>query len=224
MLKAVSAVLALAASLVVVGSLWAADEPSGPKDKPPMHHPQFSPIDRMLRGITLTDAQKAKVEELKKEYAPKFKEAFGRPGDILTEEQKKVRDEAVKAAKDAGKSEQEVWEAGRKAVKLTDEQKKKMAEIRGEKGRKAMMALDKEVRDKLLSLLTPEQKKLFKKNNMPQKHRRGPPEGGQGPEGGPPPGGGPGPEGGHGPEGGPPPEGGPGHEGGPPPGHEPDIN
>ena len=214
MLKAVSTVLALAVSLVVVGSLWAADEPSGPKDQPPMH-PQFSPIDRMLRGITLTDAQKAKVEELKKEYAPKFKEAFGRPGDILTEEQKKARDEAVKAARDAGKSEQEVWEAGRKAVKLTDEQKKKMAEIHGEKGRKAMMALDKEVRDKLLSLLTPEQKKQFKKNNASAKHRRGPPEGG------PPPGGGPGPEGGHGPEGGPPPEGGPG---GPPPGREPDIN
>jgi Spy/CpxP family protein refolding chaperone len=202
MWKFVGTALTLVASLVVVGSLWAADEPGGPKGDHPPRPPKFDPIGRMLHEVTLTDAQKVKVEELKKEFAPKFKDAFAKPDDILTPEQKQARKEAVKAAKDAGKDRDEVREAGRNAVKLTDEQKKKMAESR-EKGRKAMQALDKEVREKLASILTPEQMKQVKSGDRHGRHRRGPPpEGGPGHEGGPPPDGGPGP-------GGPPPEGGP---------------
>jgi Spy/CpxP family protein refolding chaperone len=198
MLKVLSTVVTLFASLVVVGGLLAADGP-GPEGNRPPRPPRMDPIGMMLRGITLTDAQKPQVEELKKEYGPKYKEAFGKLDDILTDEQKKARKAAVKEAKEAGKEPWDVHKAGRDAVQLTDEQKKKMAE-NWQKNAKARQALDKEVREKLLKVLTPEQAKQLKKNDRHGKRRDGPPGGGPGPEGGPP------PEGGRGPEGGPPPE------------------
>jgi Spy/CpxP family protein refolding chaperone len=198
MLKVMSTVLAVVASLVVVGGLLAADAPKETKDKQP--RPQFDPIEMMLRGVTLSDAQKAKVEALKKEYAPKFKAAFEKHGDFLTQEQKKAMEEARAAHKDP----RETW----KSLKLTDAQKAKM-----EEGRKAMQALQKEVKDKVMNLLTPAQKKQLKKAHG--KHKGGPEGGPGGPEGGP---GGPG-----GPEGGPGGPGGPGDsEGGPRPHHGPD--
>ena len=65
---------------------------------------------------------------------------------VLTADQKKARDDAVKAAKDAGKKGPEVLRAARAAVKLTDDQKAKMKEDRyaSEKGspREAHGAVD----------------------------------------------------------------------------------
>ena len=75
-----------------------------------------------------------------------------------TAEQKKARDEAVKAAKDAGKKGRELFEAGNAALKLTDEQKAKTAECF-----KAMEISNKEIRDKITKLLTPEQQEVLKK-------------------------------------------------------------
>ena len=112
----------------------------------------------ILKNLDLTDAQKAKVEELKKEYGPKFKETLKKFGDILTEEQKKARAEAVKSAAAAGKHGKEVWEAVRAAVKLTDEQKAKLAEVR-----KQLHSLREEAKAKFVPLLTAEQKEKLEK-------------------------------------------------------------
>ena len=76
---------------------------------------------------------------------------------IFTADQKKARDEAAKAAKDAGKSRKEVMEAGRAAMKLTDDQKAKLAD-----DRKESAALAKEVREKAMSILTADQKEQVK--------------------------------------------------------------
>ena len=107
-------------------------------------------IDRVerVKDLNLTDDQKAKLAELKKEYAPKLKAAHRQFDNVLTADQKKARDDAIKAARDAGKSRREVFQAGTAAVKLTDAQKAKMAE-----GRKAMEALNKEIIDKVNSAL-----------------------------------------------------------------------
>ncbi len=103
------------------------------------------------QGLKLTDDQKAQVKELRKEYGPKFKAAAD---SILTAEQKKARADAVKAAKAEGKKGREVMKAAHEAVKLTDEQKAKIKE--------AMKPLHKEVREKIMAILTPEQKAQLK--------------------------------------------------------------
>ncbi len=92
-MRCVASVLALAVALTFVGKLSAADDQASPAKS--HHHAMMAPWD-ILNGLTLTADQKAKVKELGKEYRPKFKAAFD---SILTDEQKKARDDAVSAAK-----------------------------------------------------------------------------------------------------------------------------
>jgi Spy/CpxP family protein refolding chaperone len=115
-------------------------------------------IDRVERipGINLTDDQKSKLADLKKEYAPKQKEIADKLAAVPTAEQKKARDEAIKEARDAGtRPDREAIQA---AMKLTDAQKAEMTKLR-----KAQSDLDKEITDKVTKLLTPEQQETLKK-------------------------------------------------------------
>jgi len=162
-MKIVSLGLALLMSLALVGKVFAADEKK-PEDKG-AHRPGAEGFD-FLRGLKLTDEQKAKVEEINKEFAPKRKAVWEKMDGILTADQKKARDEAVKAAKDAGKNGREVMEAGRAAVKITDEQKAKRAELR-----KESEAINKEYLEKVEPLLTPEQKAQLKERREHRKER-----------------------------------------------------
>jgi len=146
-MKIVASMLALAVALTFVGNLSAADKPSGKHG-----HGMAAPWD-MLKGLNLTDDQKAKVKELHKEYGPKYHAAAD---SVLTDEQKTARADAIKAAKADGKKGPEVRKAAMQAVKLTDEQKAKMKE--------AVKPLNKEIKDKLLAILTPEQKDQLKQN------------------------------------------------------------
>jgi Spy/CpxP family protein refolding chaperone len=146
-MKFVASLLALAVAFTVVGKLSADDAPAKPK-----HHGMAGPFE-MLKGLDLTADQKAKVKEVGKEFHSKMKAAAD---SVLTDEQKTARDEAVKAAKDAGKKGREVQKAAHDAVKLTAEQKTKMKD--------AMKPVDKEIREKLMDILTDEQKAQVKKN------------------------------------------------------------
>ena len=101
----------------------------------------------MLKGLTLTEEQKAKVDALRKEYEPKLNEAMD---SVLTADQKQASDtDAIKAAKDAGKTGPEVFKAAMAAVNFADEQKAKMKE--------AVEPIGKEVREKIKAILTPKQ-------------------------------------------------------------------
>jgi Spy/CpxP family protein refolding chaperone len=146
-MRLVASVLALAVALTFVGNLSAADKPSGKHG-----HPVAAPWD-ILKGLNLTDDQKAKVKELRKEYGSKYHAAAD---SVLTDEQKTARADAIKAAKAEGKKGPELHKAVAAAVKLTDEQKAKMKE--------AVKPLNKEFKDKLLAILTPEQKDQVKQN------------------------------------------------------------
>jgi len=148
-MRILASVLALAVALTMVGKLWADDDKACPATKP-HHHAMAMPWE-LLKGLNLTDDQKAKVKELHKEYGPKFKAVAD---GILTTDQQKARDDAVKAAKAEGKKGPEVWKAAMNAVKLTDDQKAKLME--------AMKPLHKEVHTKLLAILTSEQREQLK--------------------------------------------------------------
>ena len=108
MMRIVSIVLALAMSLTLTGKLLAADGGSSTEGKPPCEGRQrpfgiAERIERLTKDLNLTDEQKTKLEALKKDLASKFGDARKKMDDILTAEQKKARDEAVKAAREAGK-------------------------------------------------------------------------------------------------------------------------
>jgi hypothetical protein len=69
-----------------------------------------------------------KAKKVVDEHAPKIAEAQAAVDSILTDEQKKARNAAQKAAKDAGKKGKEAQAEVEAALKLTDEQKAKMKE------------------------------------------------------------------------------------------------
>ena len=116
--------------------------------------PAAVPFAGFLQGLNLSDAQKAKLQDLQKEFAGKFQAAHKKMEDILTDAQKKARATALEEAKKAGKPMREAFQAAQKAVSLTPEQKAKFNEAG-----KAMGAVYHELHDKVTALLTPEQKK-----------------------------------------------------------------
>jgi Spy/CpxP family protein refolding chaperone len=69
-----------------------------------------------FEDLDLTDAEVTKIEEICKETRPKIEKALEALDGILTEEQQKARDEAIKA----GKPRREIMES----LKLTEDQKK----------------------------------------------------------------------------------------------------
>jgi Spy/CpxP family protein refolding chaperone len=128
--------------------------------------PGGDPLAFLLRDLTLSDEEKAKIEDVRKEFGPKLAEARKKVESIPSDQQKKDRDEAMKAARDAGKSQREAFAAGLEAMKLSDEQKAKSAEAR-----KAMEAISREMREKVLSVLTPENKEKVEQRIAEMKKR-----------------------------------------------------
>jgi Spy/CpxP family protein refolding chaperone len=148
-MRAISSALALLLSLAIVNTLRAADAAEGQESK---HPPRFQNFGLPLDQLNLTDDQKAKVDELWKEYGPQIAESEKRMAAILTDEQRQARQEAGQAARASGKAPKEMRDAMESATKATDEQKAKIAELRLE-----MAPLQHEIREKILALLTPEQ-------------------------------------------------------------------
>jgi Spy/CpxP family protein refolding chaperone len=162
-MKTVRSVLAVVACLTMVGILAAAEgeKPGGrrgPGAGGPGRGDPTARIDFMVRGLDLTDAQKAKIEDIKKEFAPKLKAAQEKSESILTDEQKKARTEVYQKARESREGFQNLRETAEKAMKLTDEQKKQRDEAR-----KASEELNKALMDKVTDVLTPEQKEKLQK-------------------------------------------------------------
>ena len=108
-------------------------------------------------GVTLNEDQRAKLAALNKELGPKLAACRKDAAGIITADQRKARAAALKEAKAAGKKGKELREAAEAAFKVSEEQKTKLAECK-----KAMGALQKEVRAGLAAILTAEQKAQLK--------------------------------------------------------------
>lgn len=159
-MKVVRNVLIVALAMAIAGPVIAQEKAKRKERKRPgparQREVRLVPL-RLLEGIELTDEQKTTLKELRKEMGPKLQEIRKKMIGIISDEQRKARAEAVKAAKEAGKTGKELREAVQAAVKLTEEQKAKMAEVR-----KAMGELQKEIRQKIVEMLTPEQREAVK--------------------------------------------------------------
>ena len=112
---------------------------------------------KVPKGIELTADQKTKLDALNKEFGPKLAECRKKAASIITADQKKARAEATKKAKADGKKGKELRDAVNAAFAITADQKAQQAECK-----KAMGALQKEIRAGLAAILTAEQKAQLK--------------------------------------------------------------
>ena len=95
------------------------------------------------RSITLSEEQKKKLDDLKKELEPKLQAALKK--SQLTDEQRTAQREARQKARDDGKRGREAQEAVEAALNLTAEQKEGRAELN-------------KIREAVQGLLTDDQK------------------------------------------------------------------
>ena len=109
------------------------------------------------KEITLTDDQKSKLEEIKKEHGPKLAELTKKMDDTLTADQKKARKEAGDKARADGKKGKDLQSAVDAAVNLTDDQKQAQEEVKPE-----LTKLQGAIREKIHGLLTDDQKTHYK--------------------------------------------------------------
>lgn len=112
---------------------------------------------KKLEGVELTAEQKTKWEALVAEHSPKLKAAAEKVSKSLTPEQVKARQEAMQAAKAAGKKGKEAETSIKEALKLTPEQQKAFDEATKEQ-KDVQAAFNTAVAD----LLTAEQKEKAK--------------------------------------------------------------
>jgi Spy/CpxP family protein refolding chaperone len=101
-----------------------------------------------LKELDLTDAEMAKIGEIRKEYRPKIEKALKELDGTLTDAQKRNREEAVKA----GKKRKEVLAA----LELTGAQVEKVQAVA-----KDVAALVREETEKIHEVLSDEQKQTL---------------------------------------------------------------
>ncbi len=155
MKQSVRVVLTLSLVVLLGSSLLAAEQQKGKKGKKGRQQRKPSVVRLLPKEVqaTFSDEQKEKIALLNKEFGPKLVEFAKKRASILSPEQKKAQAEARKAATEAGKKGKELQEAVKAAMKLTDVQKKQLAELA-----KVTAPLNKTIREKVLALLTDEQK------------------------------------------------------------------
>jgi hypothetical protein len=120
-----------------------------------------------LETVDLTEEQKAAHKKLHEEIGPKMKEILDGMKEILTEEQIATVEETAKKAKDEGITGRKMFVMVESALKLTDEQKEKMAEPG-----KELLALQRQAMKKVMAMLTPEQKEKMKAKMAPQRKKK----------------------------------------------------
>jgi len=94
-----------------------------------------------VRDLELSDAEKAQFEEIREEYRPKLKQLMDQLAAVLTDEQKKTREEGLKA----GKTRREI----RESLNLSGEQKEKVESIG-----KELVSVVRDELEKMKSVLT----------------------------------------------------------------------
>lgn len=143
--------------LSVVAMAGAADEAKAKgkkKKEAPLGGQQ---VFQLPKEITLTEDQQAKLNALKQEHSAKLGELAKKLDEGITDEQKKARRDAMAKAKEESKKGKELQAAVDAALNLTDEQKKKRAEVQPE-----MTKLQASIKEQIHAMLTDDQKTHYK--------------------------------------------------------------
>jgi Spy/CpxP family protein refolding chaperone len=155
-MKPLFAVLALIVSLSIAGR--AAADVKRKIDEDKLADKATNRMMAFMKGLNLSAEQKAGIRKLNKEYAGKFKQIIVNVDNVYTPEQRRTRDEAIKAAVAAKKNGKELANAIKSSVTLTTEQRAKMDAIA-----KDAANLRKELQEKIMAVLTPEQREQLEK-------------------------------------------------------------
>lgn len=166
MKTAFRSLIVTAVSLMFAASLLAADENKAQK-KPGKGQRGAAALFKLPQEVQLTAEQQAKVKELAAQFGPRMADLAAKEKAIVTPEQLKARQEAMRKAKEAGKKGKDAKAEVEAALKISAKQKQQLAEIN-----KSKQALQQEARDALMSLLSEEQKaKLPKKGDKKPKEK-----------------------------------------------------
>jgi Spy/CpxP family protein refolding chaperone len=166
-MKLLRTCLTAALALVIGSAMAAAQDKKGKAEKGPAPSAvdrlgrfmeRMSTLGQAVQKMSLTDEQKTKITGLRQEIGPKLKEIMESMEGVLTDEQKQARTEAVEKANAAGKRGLEMMKAVQAAMKLTDEQQKKL-----EEPVKKLGELQSEFVKKIMGVLTEEQRADLKK-------------------------------------------------------------
>lgn len=109
-------------------------------------------------GMTVSDEQKAALKKLSDELGPKLADLTEKHASILTEERRAARDAAIKEARESGKDRQAATDAVAAAMKMTDAEKTQLPELD-----QSLRDLNQQIRDRMMALLTAEQKAELEK-------------------------------------------------------------
>ena len=168
-MKALKTVLMLALTLVLATGAVAEDAKKGEKGKAAAKKGERKATGvtaRFVAKLDLSAEQKEKVAAIDKEFAAKADEIRKAETAVLTKEQIEARNAAMKAARESKDKSPEARKAAQKsiqdAIKLTDDQKTKMAGVN-----KSRQELNGKVLAALKKVLTEEQIK-----NIPAAGRR----------------------------------------------------
>lgn len=148
--------LATVAMLVLAAPLHAEDAKKADKAAKGAAKKQAEALDAVFmfpKVVEPSEEQKTKLAALRTELGPKLTEAQKAVATVLTPEQRQIRRDTSKANKDAGLKGKEARAAVMAAMKLTDEQKKSL-----DTAEKAQAEVRKEIDEKIVALLTDEQK------------------------------------------------------------------
>ena len=119
--------------------------------------PAIRQLLRKTEGLDLTAEQSTKLKEVVAQYTPKFRELNQKSNGLLTDEQKKARNEANAKNKADGKTGKEAAAAVAAALALTPEQQKTQAELQA-----STKELSRKLNQDVQALLTAEQKAKLK--------------------------------------------------------------
>lgn len=157
------------AVMIAASPLTAQDKKKAKKTGKPKNRPLPAYIERIFnpKGITFNAEQKEKVAALKKDLGEKIVGFQKKRRSILTDEQRKARGAAFKAAREAKKKGEELRNAVDAAAKLTDEQKEQMNAV--QKEQRELLA---KIRAAINELLTDEQRQSLKKGKSKAKKKK----------------------------------------------------
>lgn len=155
-------VLLVVLAMLLVSPVLAADKAK--KKKPRKRPAPGAQLFQVSKKIKLDDKQKEALAALRKEYAPRVKEAFAKIGAVMTPERRKAAAAALKKARDEGKKGKELRKARLEALKLSEEDVKQLKSAQAE-----LAKLRKEIQGKIRGLLTDEQKEQIKSKRKPRK-------------------------------------------------------
>ncbi len=131
--------------------------PTTPAGKAHHHHHHARDPFALPKQVQLTADQQAKVDALKKQYAPKLAELHARIAAVFTPERHKAAAAARQHATAEGKKGKELQAAVRAALNLTPDEQAKLKDAFT-----ARKALVKEIRHQEFALLTDAQKAQLK--------------------------------------------------------------